>query len=386
MRFFLLHDIFNLKTVERSGRDRVFIFTLILVSLIEALTHFASINYDSASYVGLALYFQGRGSLGLWYAGYRTGRPLVPFLASILGSFMGIVPAFGIVNTLLWCASSIVMYKFSKDILGFKSFASFVAALLLATSFIFLDYGGSVLTDMGGFFFILVGSYVWMRVAQAKRLDLRLLVLGSLATGVGILARESVVVVPLFAITYALLTRRRVGAALLFAALCGSVDAVWLLISHTDYSTLYRLLGQEYASTGPWKVALSFLVAFNLALPFALLGFLKGDARKMVRFALSMLLAGLIVVLAWPVADARFSFIVFPSVFPLASAGMMVFGNRVSGKAPFDRMPGFVWILLVLVIYALATNYVTHVSLPGNYYAYPGVCDTYPGVCSKVGP
>jgi hypothetical protein len=239
---------------------------------------------------------------------------------------------------------------------------------------------------MGGFFFILVGSYVWMRVAQAKRLDLRLLVLGSLATGVGILARESVVIVPLFAITYALLTRRRVGAALLFAVLSGSVDAVWLIISHTNYSTLYRLLGQDYASTGPLKIALSFLVAFNLVLPLALLGFLKRDARKMMRFALSMLLAGLVVVLAWPVADARFSFIVFPLVFPLASAGMMVFGSRLSGKPPLDRIPGFVWILLILVIYALATNYVTYASFPGNYYTYPGVCDTYPGVCNQVGP
>ncbi len=299
---------------------------------------------------------------------------------------MGIVPAFGIVNTLLWCASSIAMYKFSKDILGFKSFVSFVGALLLATSFIFLDYGGSVLTDMGGFFFILVGSYVWMRVAQAKRLDLRLLLLGSLATGVGILARESVVIVPLFAIAYALLSRCRVGAALLFAVLCGSVDAVWVLISSTDYSTLYRLLGEEYASTGPLKIVLSFLVAFNLALPFALLGFLDTDARRMARFAVGMFLAGLVVVLAWPVADARFSFIVFPLVFPLASAGMMVFGDRLSNKPPFDRVPRLVWIVLVLVIYALATNYVTRFSLPGNYYAYPGVCDTYPGVCGQVGP
>jgi 4-amino-4-deoxy-L-arabinose transferase-like glycosyltransferase len=115
-------------------------------------------------------------------------RPLIPLLAAPLAAFLWMPVAYGILNSMFWVLSAILMYDVTFRVTNSRR-QSLAAALLFTTSPPTLLYFGSVMLEAGGTLFSLLILWMYLRL-QDKLNKLSSLLAGVLA-GVGVLSRET---------------------------------------------------------------------------------------------------------------------------------------------------------------------------------------------------
>jgi 4-amino-4-deoxy-L-arabinose transferase-like glycosyltransferase len=257
-----------------------------------------------------------------------------------------------------------------------------MAAVFLTTSFPYLKWGGSVLTDMGAYFFTVLCLYMWGRVVHESRVPLigkSEMVLAVLA-GVGILAKENVAIIPIFLLTSSLILRSSLKKSVVLAGLCFALPVVWMLLSGGNYFGWYLSGGLSYSVSrgflmGPRLLVVAFAYAFGwVGAALAAFGFLSEESNPNIRWHMSVIAAGIPVVLSWPIADPRFMFILFPSIIPLAVNGLRWTSHRLGEKPYLKIIPGWVWQTTAVLLYVLANNYLNSVfSFPWKPYVDPAV-------------
>jgi 4-amino-4-deoxy-L-arabinose transferase-like glycosyltransferase len=376
----------------RLSTDRLMLAGLVIVTLAECLTHYGQVYPDSPGYFTTAHFFQGRVQ-ATGQPNFRLLRPVIPFLASLLNYFVNIRTSFAIVNLVFWCAAAILMFYFTK-LLTKSTYASLFSSLVFTTAIPMLLFADAALTDMGGYFFILLCTYLVIKWdiprATLTRVDIMALVLGA-----GILVRESVASALIFAVAWTLWSTRSVSRAAILLLIPLAVSLGWSYAVGVSYAAWYAQGGVVYAATNQPLTPLHRLLrlAGNIQYSFGrypeilllgALGLLVNHDKKTLQLHISIWIGAFAIIFAWPVIDTRFTFILFPSIFPLAGLGMedayrMIFrGKSTQGFWPsFVESEKFHYAVLLLIVaaYALITNFVLrhYVSLPWMPYTDPSV-------------
>jgi len=110
---------------------------LLIVSLSAILsTLFFGIVYsDSKIYIHMTRYFLGIAS-AKGVEGWISSRPLVPLLAAFPSIFLWIPVAYGILNSIFWVLSSLLLYQITRQLTDSQQHA--LAAALFFTASLFL--------------------------------------------------------------------------------------------------------------------------------------------------------------------------------------------------------------------------------------------------------
>jgi 4-amino-4-deoxy-L-arabinose transferase-like glycosyltransferase len=365
-----------------------------VITALEAFTHIGQRYPDSAGYIKTALFFEGeisRTELGSAY--FRLLRPVVPFVASLLNHVIGIEASFAVFNLVLWFASSILMFKLT-EFLTERIDTAFVASSFFTASIPLLLYGGAVLTDMSGYFFVLLGTYLILKLDLGRATYVKVIA-SSLVVALGVLSREFAASVIVTLVIWVLLTRGSWRRVILMALIVAVVAFAWSTavgISYNSWLSYNVLNASQNASFESQNAPLTLRLwtwirtvrdAFR---PEILLLTIVGGASilkrrtKLPAFAAS-LLGPAIVTLGLAVAgagtDFRYTFTMFPGMLPIASLGVIWLANQIAtflttkdGRS--DKLTTILTILCV-VAFIIETNLITmrFLSLPWNPYVAP---------------
>jgi len=371
--------------------DKLMLVGLVIFSLAESLTHYGQVYPDSPGYIAAAHFFQGR--VAATGVEFRLLRPLVPFLASLANYIVDIRTSFAIVNLVFWCAGAVLMFYFTK-LLTKDANASLLSAALFTSAIPMLLFADAVLTDMAGYFFILFGIYLVIKW-DIPRATLKRTCIAGLVIGVGILARESVAAVLIFALVWAISSRGSLTRTIIFCLIPIGISVLWSSAMGVSYLAWYAQGGLAYAAVNQhlsllrraYRLLGSVQYAFGRfpeVLVLAALGLLRIQDKGYFKIHISILIGTFAIILAWPVIDTRFTFILFPSIFPLAGSGLeeaynLIFKSKLVQTTwpafPDTSRSRFAFLLFVVAIYALITNVVLR-----GYSSFPWMPFTDPSV------
>ncbi|MEM1538273.1 MAG: hypothetical protein QXK12_05225 [Candidatus Nezhaarchaeales archaeon] len=131
-------------------------------------------------YTSVSLFLAGRARE---YHPIGIYRPLVPFLSSLLLSFIELNVAFGIVNSYLWLLATLLLFYFSRALLLDDGLA-FYSSLMFTSAPILIIFGSAVMVDMGCYFFLLLSLFLIRYADRSRRA--RDLLMTSLVMGLAI--------------------------------------------------------------------------------------------------------------------------------------------------------------------------------------------------------
>jgi hypothetical protein len=174
-----------------------YVVVIFALTLLLALPRFAHHTPDSQFYLDLAGYFRGEVERVQLVAPYAY-RVLLPWLASIM-PLENLDLTIASLNVLFTISAYVAFFWFLREILS-TSVELKVALFVLVISFPTLNYSSAVLTDPLGFLLFLLAVYALLKE--------RFLAF-SLLVAIGVLARESVLVLSAAAVLYLLLTRKK---------------------------------------------------------------------------------------------------------------------------------------------------------------------------------
>lgn len=379
----------------KPSADKIMLTALLILSLAEGLTHFGQVYPDSPSYIAAAHFFQGEGRPS-GNAEFRLLRPVVPFLASILNYFLDIHTTFAVVNLVLWCATAMLMFYFSK-MLTKDDLAALFSSAVFTTAIPLLLFGDAVLTDMAGYFFILLGTFLVIKW-DVPRATFRRVCITGLILAVGILSRENVASVLIFVGAWSILSKGSIRRTIILIVISVGIPFLWSIAVGLSYTAWYTQGGLLFAANnqqlGLVTKILRLLGSIQYAfgkfpeiLILAALGLLAIKDTGYLKTHVSIWIGALAVILAWPIIDTRFTFILFPSIFPLAgtgidgACGIICESPLIANRWPLLRQSDkfrFAFALLVIVFYVLVTNIVLrgYFSFPWNPYTDPSVRPT----------
>jgi len=376
----------------RLSTDKLILGGLLIFTLAETLTHYGQVYPDSPGYFAAAHFFQNRAS-SAGEPNFRLLRPVVPFLASLANYFVNIRTSFAIVNLLFWCAAAVLMFYFT-NLLTKNVYSSLFSSLIFTSAIPMLLFADAALTDMGGYFFILLCTYLVIKWDIPRAPITRVCVM-ALIIGVGILARESVASALIFAVAWTLWSTRSLARAAILILIPLAISLGWSYAVGISYATWYSQGGLAYAAANQPLTPFHRLLrlAGNIQYSFgrypeilllAALGLVVNHDKNHLRIHISIWIGALAIIFAWPVIDTRFTFILFPSIFPLAGLGLEE-AYRIIFRSNFIReiWPSlndsaslhYAFLLLVAALYALITNVVLrhYVSFPWMPYTDPSV-------------
>lgn len=372
--------------------DKLMLVGLVIFSLAEGLTHYGQVYPDSPGYIAAAHFLQGRAT-ATGATAFRLLRPFVPFLASLINYFVDIRASFAIVNLVFWCSSAVLMFYFTK-LLTKDTNASLLSSALFTSAIPMLLFADAVLTDMAGYFFILFGIYLVIRW-DLPRATLKRVCVAGLVLGVGILARESVAAVLIFALAWAILSRGSIPRTIIFCLIPVGISVLWSSAMGVSYLAWYAEGGLAFAAVNQhlsllqkaYRLLGSIQYSFGGSpevLILAALGLLRIQNKGYLKIQISILIGTFAIIFAWPIIDNRFTFILFPSIFPLAGSGLgeaynLIFKSKlvqtIWPSFPDTAKSRFAFLLFVVAVYALITNVILR-----GYFSFPWMPYTDPSV------
>jgi 4-amino-4-deoxy-L-arabinose transferase-like glycosyltransferase len=295
-------------------------------------------------------------------------RPLIPLLAALPSTFLWMPAAYGVLNSILWLLSSLLMYNITLRVTGSRQ-SGLAAALMFATSPPTLLFFGSVMLEAGGTFFALLILWSYLRLQSKLNKPVSLLIAGVL--GIGVLARETTLPVIL---TILLLghVMARVKWTLLWVVILSIPTIIWqsysTLTYGENYLTHYIKAGLGY-SIGHYKTifyadladiskALA-LAHFPLATIALITGFFTIADRKQNLIFYSLLLPALIAYFLWPFRDLRIGVVTYYATMPLAGVGLEYIIKSLKQKPLFSMLDHkILWISLIAIHIVVSTMYV----------------------------
>jgi hypothetical protein len=358
---------------------------LLIVSLSAILsTLFFGIVYsDSKIYIHMTRYFLGIAS-AKGVEGWISSRPLVPLLAAFPSIFLWIPVAYGILNSIFWVLSSLLLYQITRQLTDSQQNA-LAAALFFTASPPTLLYFGSVMLESGSTFFALLILWTYLRL-QNRLHKPKSLLLGALA-GIGILSKETTLPV-IVAILLLSIVLHRFKPTLLWVLLLIIPSIVWqgytTLTWGENYWTHYVRAGLEYSER---RYGTSFyanvvdiakalaLSHFPLAIISLIIGFFSvGDRRQNLIFY-SLLLPALSAYLLWPFRDLRIGVVSYYATMPLAGIGVDYIVKSLKQKPLICRIDSktiyaFLYIIHIIGSILYVYNSLGTFSPPWNIYLF----------------
>src|SRR5208337_282178 len=365
-----------------------------IITALEAFTHIGQMYPDSASYIKTALFFEGevsRAELGNAY--FRLLRPVVPFVASLLNHVIGIEASFAFFNLALWFASSLLMFKLT-ELLTERTDTAFVASSFFTASIPILLYGGAVLTDMSGYFFVLLGTYLILKLDLGRAAYVKVIA-SSLVVALGVLSREFAASAIVTLVIWVLLAKGSWRRVVLMTLIVVAIAFAWSTVVGISYNSWlsYNVLNASQnasfeSQNAPltlrlWTWIRTIRDAFRPEiLLLAVVGGVSILKRrtKLPAFAAS-LLGPAIVTLGLAVVgagtDFRYTFTMFPGMLPIASLGVIWLANQVATflirKNGHSEKLATILTILCVVVFIIEMNLITmrFLSLPWNPYVAP---------------
>jgi len=338
-----------------------------MLAAASSILFFGIVYSDSKTYIHMTRFFLGIADVK-GVEGCVAARPLIPLLAAPLAAFLWMPIAYGILNSIFWVLSSLLMYHITLQISGSRQQA-LAAALLFTTSPPTLLYFGSVMLEAGGTFFTLL--ILWTYLHLQDRLNKPSSLLAGLLVGVGILSRETTLPV-VMAILLLGMVARRAKWALAWTLLLIVPSMIWqgytTLTYGENYWTHYVRAGLEYSAR---RYGVSFyadavdllkalaLAHFPLAAICLIVGFLSLNDRKQNLIFYSLLLPALGAYLLWPFRDLRIGVVTYYATMPLAGMGLDYVVRSLKQKPLIGRVePKAIWVALCLVHIVASITYV----------------------------
>jgi len=160
----------------------------VLLTIFLGIPRFAHHTPDSRHYVNLAGYFQGEVHKEQLLKPYAS-RILVPYMATLL-PLDNLNTSMALINIGATISAYLLFIIFLKE-LGMTTRQVQIGTLVLVVSFPTFNYSSGVLTDPAGFLFFVLGCYFLLKE------NYNLL---SFTAAIGILARESIVLLVLISV------------------------------------------------------------------------------------------------------------------------------------------------------------------------------------------
>ena len=360
------------------------VFIIIILTVTCSILFFGIAYKDSRLYVQLTRYYLGRADI----KGVElifTLRPLIPLLVAPLAAFLWEPIAYGILNSIFWVLSAMLMYYVTLQITG-SCQQALAAALLFTTSLPTLLNFGSVMLEAGSTFFALLILWTYLRLQD--RLSRLSSLLAAVLVGVGVLSKETTLPVVASILLLGIATRR-VKRTFIWTLLLIAPSVIWqgyttltcgenywtqgtrLLIESSGQMRGASLVG-SYANMIAMIRALA-LAHFPLAAICLIVGFLCLDDRRQNLTFYSLLLPPLVVYILLPWRYFRAGVITYYATMPLAGVGLDCVVRSLEQKPLIGRVgPKAIWTILYLVHIALsisfAYNYFGTFSPPWNIY------------------
>jgi len=328
---------------------------LVVVStaLLGGAWSFGRMFADSPAYLDVARFFlrPDLGELAVQSQRLLQIRPVVPFLASLLAALTGVETGFSVVSLAFWIGSSVLIFELVG--LATSSLSSrLLASLLFNFSLPALWVGAGVILEMPTWFFLVLGLYLQLRWRDDVSFAMGLI--AGIIVGVGVLVKETVLILVLSQLLMAVLAKDRrirrlghlgvflVGVALpvvLWNAFLGTslVNYYYLLVGNTVW--LYSPEGWSSLAQERWMT--TFLVFDIPELPPFLIVSLRWIASLGMAFHVAVIPiasrlrdalgltgalglwpyvgASLVAILSRPYADLRLMFVLFPAVLTVTS-------------------------------------------------------------------
>lgn len=288
---------------------------------------------DTPLYVQTIDYFSGKAAVPSLD---RLVKPLSMMSAAGLSSLFGPRGALFAQNILCYFASIFLVFKIIEKLYSDKKQA-FYGAIIFMTSFPMLQNALSFLTDMTGWFFLILVVYLALIFYQKP--SLKLTVIAGLLSGIGFLFKESGIAgavflafLLLFAPKFKWPQKIKYGAVLFLCAVLPVIFSVFLITQafHYSYFDWYKA---NLASSGKdynlQNIIQQLLVMFLLGWVFAIKGFLQekknqwadGDRKIIFLAMIPLFLTGFL----WPMPVARVLFLGIMPLVILASYGLASF-------------------------------------------------------------
>jgi hypothetical protein len=348
------------------------------LALIEGLTHFGAWMGDSNGYITIVHFFLGTATKLEWLqTGHWHGylRPLIPAFASPLAMFINGALAISIVNLVFLVFGTLFTYQLTQHFTG-NSFYGLLGGILYASAAPNLIWGVAVLTDGPGYAMVAFGFY-WILVRHKTTIG------NSIVTGLllafSLLIKETTIILVFFLGIQIALDRskqnwRSIMSFMLVSVIALGLASAWgILVVGKTYLTFYNegivYSGGQYAGAlaHPQTFLRSILGAFYLTLIFAILGF-TALTESQTKDCLRIIIASSILLIAWSTSpQARFSFLLFPAIIPMAAVGIRRFAAQLwqTSWFRFLTIQGWMWAFTIIIV--LYSNFATRpfILIPG---------------------
>lgn len=281
-------------------------------------------------------------------------KPLSVMTAALVSPLTGPRGALFLQNLLFYFASIILVFKIIK-LLYANEKQAFYGAVLFMTSFPMLENSLSFLTDISGWFFLILVIYLTLKFYQKP--TLKLAVISGFLSGIGFLFKESGAGGAAFFAFLLLLSNRfkwpekiKYWLVLSFCTLLPIILSILLIFNIFDYSYLdwYKAnLASTSKDYNLRNIIQQVIVMFLLGWVFAIRGaWQEWKNRQEIKERSSVLLAMaflFFVGFLWPMPTARVLFLGAPILLCLASKGLL--------------FPKKTWLELSFLSFSVILNY-----------------------------
>ena len=342
-------------------------FIVVTLTVASSILFFGIVYSDSKTYIHMTRYFLGVADIN-GVEECVAVRPLIPLMVALPATFLWMPVAYGILNSIFWVLSSVLMYHVTLRLTGSRQ-QSLAAALLFTTSPPTLLYFGSVMLEAGSTFFTLLILWTYLRL-QDRLSEPSSLLAGALV-GVGILSRETTLPVVVTILLLGIIARR-IKQTFVWALLLIVPSVVWqgytTLTHGENYWTHYVRAGLEYSErrygTSFYANVVDILKALALAhFPMAaiclIVGFFSLTDRKQNLIFYSLLLPAFGAYLLWPFRDLRIGVVTYYATMPLAGMGLDHIVRSLKQKPLIGKLDSkAVRVVLYLVHIVVSITYV----------------------------
>ncbi|MEM0457104.1 MAG: glycosyltransferase family 39 protein [Nitrososphaerota archaeon] len=324
--------------------------SIVSITLIEVVSHFGTFSIDSPQYIELSLFFKGElNKLSDWGQYRLLLRPLIPYLASLLYPAIDFRIIYTMLNTVFLIIAGLAIYALTKQL--FDERTGFYAALLMLTSFPLIVWGPSILTDAAGLAFTLLG-YLLVLQTFTKRGINKYTYLGGWLVGIGILARETVLSVCLFALLYAL-WRRNFKQLLVFLISALIIPLSWWLL---NFFKITLPNWTEWLTLNPFTTISLAFFAHRVPGILAIIGFLSVEEKHVFKTWILILIATTIPWFVF-IGNIRLTILLYPATMIMAAIGLKAVSENISKKPILGKINTNIWAAMLLILTMIDGNY-----------------------------
>ncbi len=270
----------------------------------------------------------------------RFLRPLGSLVALPFSYIFGARNGFIMGNSIFYLLSVGFIFLIVKKLYSDK--IALYASLLYASSPVVTTFGLAIMQDMGIWFFYLGSIFLtlWFfkedPLPERRNKSIHLFFIG-IFIGLGLLMKESVIAGYIFlcliaffskyAFKYSLSQKFGIVGVVFVGILIPVIINSIVVYKYFNFSyfTWTSNLPRAELYVAAYNLVKSFIMAFNLFVPFFIIGLYKEWKRRTDGYFdifVMIIISSSMIILGWPYFSTRFIFLMFPAIIPLAAYGI----------------------------------------------------------------